>query len=594
MSTFGSVKKMNTPEHLVDGSIGWGALSKTIVDTQATSWFEAYGPVSVEESLHAGAFDADPYLQNVWATTFPDLSGEDPHLTIPGLEISVDDLGEEVDLTTGVLGPAVLKVLKDAGVSWRFQTSVPINHFESVELPEATTQGVALWETYFGTPIEQSFRVFRNKKGVETCLWSADMLAATRPVENITTRHFIDTDSGETFQVDVEPEHIKKGALTFGQWSTKAVIPQLAKSLFYLAETPFPSNTMMSFGRNVAFENEVGSKAYPRPVILNKHQSFTRGAFDRSTEGYSMSGTVMPHVIEMGWTFQTIEQTEILKIITVASEGLTRIATILEDGYLNYRSGDYPFLFDTSMLSPSCFDPNTEHGKRALGLAYWVPVSRLGLLLEETNQRAALGNRDGLLDHQYWVAESGAGAYVPMIINTLVFSTLVPNEEWYMIDRFLDSSVRMDVINESTNSLSNWGIAKYTQGLMAEAIEKFELALSRPDRYAEAEASYYLAKIYSAQGDFEKSKLYESRCSAAGGYEEAIPVKNQADPADTIQSAAELTKSSKSGLGIATQSDKEFQTNETSVPLFCGNCGAKHPSGTGKFCQNCGTQRAIK
>jgi hypothetical protein len=591
MSTFGSDKKMRTPDHLVDGSISWGSLSKTLVDAQASAWFEQYGPVPVKDTLRPGAFDADPYIQNVWSTTFPDLAGDDAQLSIPGLVVESSDLGEEIDLSDGVLGPALINALKDAGVSWSYQTSMPINHFESVELPNLKHQGVALWQTYFGTPIEQSFRVFRNSKGQETCLWSADMLAATRPVEHITTRHFIDSESGDTFQVDIEAELLDRGALTFGEWSTRAVIPQLAKSMFFLAETPFPSNLMMTMGRNIAFGDDLRAEHYPRPVILNKHQSFARGAFDKSINGFSMSGSIMPHVIEMGWTFTTTNPTEILKIITVVSEGLTRIATILEDGFLNYRSGDHPFLFDSSLLSPSCFDPNVEHEKWALGLAYWVPVTRLGFLLEETNARASRGNREGIVDEQYWVAENGAGAYVPMIINTLVYSTLISNEEWFMIDRFLDASVRMDVLNESTNSLSNWGIAKYKQGLLDEAIEKFELALSREDKYADAEASFYLAKIYSEQGNAKKSLKYEELCALAGGYEEAISIQTQ-DSTETFgEGLSGLTKSSKGGLEASSHFDQSGETVTSTPQLFCGSCGVMYQSTLGKFCQNCGQRR---
>jgi hypothetical protein len=582
---------MVTPENLTEGSISWASLSKTIVDSQASSWFEQYGPVPVKDTLAPGAFDADPNIHNVWSTTFPDLDGEDSRLSIPGLVIDLEELGDEIDLTEGVLGPALIQALSNAGVSWWYNTMIPLSHFESVDLPELRSEGVALWNTYFETPVEQRFKVFRNTKGEETCLWFAHMLAATRPVEHIATRQFLDTESDVRFQVEVEQEHLNNGALTFGQWSTRAVIPQLAKDLFYLAETPFPSNYMMTMGRSVAFGDELDQRKYPRPVIIHKHQSFARGAFDSSDQGHLMTGTLMPHVVEMGWTFSTTSPREIENIVSVISEGLIRIATILEDGYLNYKTGDYPFLFDSSLLSPSCFDPDVEHGTWELGLPYWVPVTRLGFLLEESNNRAISANRDKNLQDMYWVSENGAGANVPMVINTFVFRKLIPSKEWFMIDRLLDASVRMDVLNESTNSLSNWGIAKYKQGLLDEAIEKFELALGRPDNFAEAEASFYLSQIWQEKGDLEKSKIFLNRCSAAGGYQPSAFIKEDDSAPAENSSGSGLSKSSSRGLGNGALPIDSKQPEPVSRSSFCGNCGVMFQSISGKFCQNCGSVR---
>jgi hypothetical protein len=262
-------------------------------------------------------------------------------------------------------------------------------------------------------------------------------------------------------------------------------------------------------------------------------------------------------------------------------------------------------------LSATKFDVESVPGEQPLGLSYWVPVVRLGILLNETNSRIhkAVGLDD--VDEQYWVSLIGAGAYVPNAINSLVYGTLIPEQEWFTIDRLLDASVRMDVKDESTNSLSNWGIAKFKEGLVYEAIEKFELALARPDKYAEDEASYWLAEIWGQQGDSAKAEAFRERCKAAGGYEPGaglIPVGGQSAP--PVQAGGGLSKSSANGNGLSkssggglggggglgTQSSPASPTTSApaasgSLAAFCGQCGNKFENDAAKFCGNCGSPR---
>ena len=571
---FGSSKKMTTPEGFVEGSIGWETMARVLVDMQANTWFEDYGLIPLEETLQPGAVDADESVAFLWKAIGPVGNDGEPNLAIPGLEIQESDLGEEINLDEGILGPAITSTLASLGVQWNFETTVALDE-GLVEIPGLRTAGVAIWQTYFDMPIEQRFRVFRNSRGEETCLWSANLLAATRPFEHLTFREVRASDSDEVFQCEISQEALSRGALTFGQWSTKALIPFLAKRLFYMAETPFPSNVLASFTRQIAFGLEFPAENYPRPVVINKRKSYARGAFNE----VSASGSLMPNVVEFGWTFKTTDTSEIQTILEVISNGLTKMATILEDGYLNYRRDDFGYSFDDVLLSATKFDSDYEQGGDALGLSYWVPVPRLGFLLNDTNLRAEAAVNRGVVEEQDWVAANGAGFWVPNAINSFVFSTLIPAEQWFTIDRLLDSSVRMDVPNESTNSLSNWGIAKYKQGLISEAIEKFEAALARDDKFAEAEASYWLALIYEQNDDEKLAKVYRDRCEAAGGYVEEEP--DQPTPSG-------LSKSAKAGLGLG---DASGLSESRTLAAFCSNCGNKFTEDSAKFCGNCGKAR---
>ena len=570
---FGSSKKLITPDGIAEGGIGWESLARMATDSLADAWFEELSPVPIRETLQKGAVDADQSVSNAWNLFAPFLNGVESTLAIPGLEISVSDLGEEIDLTEGQLGPALIATLADAGVTWAYDEMVPIDHERLMEVPGLQTVGVAQWGSYFGLPIEQSFRVFRDYKGNETCLWSANLLAATRPFEHLTGRSFHSSDTDDVYDFEISEDSIKRGALTFGQWSTKAFIPVLATQLFYLAETPFPSNVLRSFTRDIAFGSDFPANQRPKPVLINKTQSHARGAFDDKRGSYQTSGTLMPNVIEFGWTFGSTNQSEIRKILEVVTEGLRRMATILEDGYLNYRSDDFPFPYDDVLLSATKFDSDYVQGGSALGLSQWVPVQRLGFLLNETNIRFDQAVNMEKVSEQEWMAFDGAGFFVPHAINSLVYSTLILQKEWLTIDRLLDASVRMDVVEESTNSLCNWGLAKYRQGLIDEAIEKFEQALARSDKYSEAEASYWLSIIYEESGDTKKAQKYSARCVAAGGFEF---VQN------SQVAAPSLTKSKNAGLSIS---------KLTNQAAFCSQCGLQFKEDHAKFCAGCGNAR---
>ena len=603
----GSSRKLVTPEGFTEGSISWNQALLVALDSAADDWFSDLSPAPIGDVLQRGALDADEYMAPYLDDFAPFYSGEDAPLAIPGLEISLEELGEQINLTEGTLGPAIIETLESSGVAWRFEDRLPISHFESVEFPGSQLEGTSQWATFFGMPLEQTFRVFRNAKGEEVCLWSSKMLAATRPFEHLTTREVTDVSDGETYIAEIKPESIAKGALTFGEWSTKFFIPLFAKRLFFMAETPFPSTPIVRFSRQLPFGEEVAAENLPRPVILNSRQEYARGVFDEAPDGFLTSGTIMPNVIEMGWTFSTSNQDEIRKILEVATEGLKRIASILEDGYLNHRTPESNFPYDLALLSASNFDADYVQGGTSLGLSQWVPVVRLGFLLNETNLRLheAVGRAN--VDEQIWIAYNGAGGYVPNAINSLVFSTLIEAEAWATVDRLLDAAVRMEVGDESTNSMCNWGIAKFKQGLVDVAIEKFELALARPDKYSEGEASYWLAEIWEQQGDLTKAQAFRERCRAAGGYVPGAGFSPSGGPSTPpAQSGGGLTKSSDGGTGLSKSSGgglgggvglgggglgSPAPAPAGTLAAFCGQCGTKFETDTAKFCGNCGSGR---
>ena len=104
-------------------------------------------------------------------------------------------------------------------------------------------------------------------------------------------------------------------------------------------------------------------------------------------------------------------------------------------------------------------------------------------------------------------------------LNTLIYSEYLPSKNWEAIDRLYHEYELSDVGEQSTNLMSNYGIALYIQGKVDEAIAQFEKTLDREDQFAESEASWFLAHIYKQVDNVEKWESYKQRCSYSGGYE---------------------------------------------------------------------------
>jgi len=570
----GSSKSAKYPEGFAEGSLSWPALSRTIVEGLSDEWFKSYGPVPIIESLPKAAAKDPKKFFDLFA---PFLFGDNPVKVIPSFKKEFEDFGELQKMDESPLGKSLIATLDKLGVIWFFETAYPLDEKTSVERLDAHDEGIAQWTSYFGMPVQQRFRVYKDKKGVETIVWYSQVLAATRPFEHLRIRSF--EADGEKYESEVDEAEVSKGALTFGQWSTEFFIPSLAKKLFYLAETQFPSS-LFALPRTSAYSG-LDEEKLPVPFLVNERRASAVGVFADEGNSLLVTSTLLPNVISMGWAFRSSDHESLETIISRISDGLVRINSYLEDGYLNCNGADDPYQFDRVVLSATVFDSECEKQNSAFGLSRWIPVIRVGFLLNESNVRAAAANeahkkmRDDKLRPEYaWLAQDGAGAFVASAINTLVYVWLLPEERWYEIDRLLDAAVRLNVKDESTNSLSNWAISYYLRGDEESAIRVFGEALDRQDGFAEDEASYFLALIWDSKGDKKKADKYRARCEAAGGYS---PPNFMA-----LESGTEPSDANKNPLSMSSDS------NSTK---FCTSCGSKFNRDGSLFCGECGTRR---
>lgn len=569
---FGKSKVPDVGEHYAKESLTWLNMARKITDGLADDWFKDLGPLPISK-VRTKAELADRELIDEYLSSF--FEDEEKKL-LPEAEKFENSFGELVPLHESQIGKALINVLTRTGIEWNYRTIVPIDHFEFAEIPELNFEGVSQWGTYFGLPFDQFFKVYRDESGLETCTWASDVLVATRPFEHMTTRIF--HEDGVPYQHANDAKFLASGGLGFGQWPIKIFLPVILKWLFYLAETPYPAN-IMSFSRSLPFGETFPEEKLPKPYFINKHNARVSGAYEQTSGGFLASASLMPNVIEAGWSFQTTEESEIETILGVINEGLVKVMTILEDGYLNHRSSESPFQFDFALYSAVAFDSDIEPGIDALGLSCWVPGSRVGILLHETHVRAREALTANRFEELEEIAFNGVGPFVVNVINSLVFGHMLNSEYRYMVDRLLEAGYLMDVDGESTNALSNWGIVKYLRDETDDAIQKFELALERQDRFAEAEASYYLSKIWGERGNSQKAKTYLDRCLEAGGYKES------AEAGSSSSGSSGLRKKSESGL-----SSVEKPATLLAPSKFCSQCGEEFAE-SARFCSGCGASR---
>lgn len=575
-SSYGGISQPQIPDAYADGSLTWSNLAMRVVGPMADQWFSEYSPTPITSVLRREALEySEPLLEKLAPFHF----GENEKNLIPGLTVNFEDFGEQADIDKTELGRALLEVLKEAGVAWFYETRFPISPFESIELPDAQTEGTAQWGNYFGMPVQQRFRIYVDDNGKETCVWFSPMLVATRPFEHM-NMCWARSEGGDLQRYEISEADLSKGALTFGQWSTEVFIPNLATGLFYLAETAFPSS-LFAMPREFTYE-EAPEAERPRPFLVNARHEETRGVFDDTGAQLMYTSTLMPNVIHFGWSFTTTDKDSILRNVETISDGLVKISSILEDGYLNSNSPNDPYRFDAVLLSAVELSPPGESNEGLGGYSRWVPTTRVGFLMHESNNQSALAFKaDGQGELETarrlfeFVSFDGAGSMVPNCVNSLVFGWLLGEENWDLVDSLLEGAYLMKMGRESINALSNWGMSKYMQGLPEEAKEKFELVLASEDQDSENEACYYLSLIAKEQGDQALADQFEDRCARAGGYNSVPGRKAEGAPV-----SSRLSKSS-----------SEESEGLRFTASFCSNCGTKFDLATARFCSNCGSQR---
>lgn len=514
-------------EELVRASRKWPFIGRTLTNDLADSWFEEFTAKSVRNSLPAAATAYDEMAESVLDAS---LIVKNEFTLIPQFSIDLENLGYKlVPILQSTLGVKLMEVLKANGMIFELETKLMKNDYEYVEIAEENAFRVNLgWDTDLGTRFNQMFQIYSKDGGQEYCYWHSAVLYASRPLLSRRTCEvrsgFESSDAAKG--ISLTEEEIDRGVMTFEQWSTKIHLPWLAKCLFYLAENPM-RGTFLSMPRSTAFP-DLEQVRWPIPHIQTekKVQLLTIGTqSDGLKTKYVAEPVLAPEQFQMGWLFGDSEPDVLWKIIDPITEGLVRISSYLQDGFLNHNDFEAELNFDAVVLSGNQFESRfAESGSQ--GAYYrWIPTTEVFRLLQETKHAWQSSSEPGKSPSQRasiyaWIADEGIGnVEVASSINEGIFQSFIPNQNWNAVEFYAPIALQMNVKDQSTKSMSNWGIAFYLQEKIELAITAFEIVLEREDKFAENEACFYLSKIFEKQGDLTKSDHYRERCEAAGGYE---------------------------------------------------------------------------
>ena len=520
-------KQMSYPEGSVPSSLHWLHVGRRVTSELADSWFESFNPKSVRDSLFK-EWTAYDDLAKIALDTSLVVGNE--YKIISEFSASMTNIGYEyVPILQSELGKSILKTLDDNEMVYYFENNLLIDDFQFVEVDDEFALRVHLpWETYFGSRFMQSFVIYRNAEGNEECYWHSPVLYGSRPMLGRNYYEILTDieDPDSIVEINLSKEERERGVLAFDDWSREIYLPWLAKSLFYLAETPFPSS-IMNMSRSLAFSG-LNEAQFPIPhmQIENRAQLLavgTRSNGERVT--YPALNILAPQQMQMGWLFSTQDSKSQLQILSRITDGLVRVNSYLQDGYLNHNEPESPFCFDGVVFSGNQLERKFADTGMQGGYYRWIPTPEVFDLLEQTEELwASIDEPDKTQEQKNslyaWIGDEGIGnAAVASCLNDGMYSIFIPNEYWGAFDFYAPTAFRLDVKDQSTNAMSNWGVAHYIQGNFEMAIKCFEIALDREDKFAEDEASFYLSKIYEKQGDLAKSEEYRKRCEAAGGYE---------------------------------------------------------------------------
>jgi hypothetical protein len=569
-------------------AFSWNNLMLDAVGASAVAWFDGLGPIPASEAIARRGFSMPT---NVIDIIFPRFFGEEALPLLPNLIAEEDDLGEQVAISESALGQKLIQVLSDLGVTWNYTNTITLGADDDniggvlqAEL-EMQLEGFGQWANGFDTPYVQKFRVYRKADGSEQIFWSIDALAATRAYTHL--------DEREIFQSEEDGSYIvwsaqgAPGVLRNGHVTEELALPAVAMRAFFLAETPFPSNAwLMHMTRSMAYP-ELSESRYPLPTIVYERDALAAGVMQSHSQGsITFFHSLFPTVTKMGWRINDMSVEELKIVLPVVSDGANKLSTILEDGYRNYNIDNYPAPFDLALDAAVAFNLDYVPGDTAGGFSQWVPVSMIGMKLEETmNLVYAAVDADKRGDAEFAgraferVATDGAGIVVTNSVNSLVFSHLFPLGEFERAEFLLDMAERLPAGYQAINAKSNRGIALYMLGRHDEAEQVFREVLDLGETQSESEANYYLSRICRESGRDAEADELMTRCNNAGGY--------------TPFDAQDVRISDGSAQPIPSKPSSAHSSGEGATPRakFCTECGTQFADDTHRFCVNCGSQR---
>jgi tetratricopeptide (TPR) repeat protein len=378
----------------------------------------------------------------------------------------------------------------------------------------------------------QYLEIHKDHDGGEVAYWFVDLLVTPVHIEGV--NHFEFESDEKDGSVSTYTLNTESGGFSLGQLSTKLALPVFLKQLAFMSETPFPSTQIMTMSRDLAFSG-VPDEARPVPFFTIRNYSEATGFSNLQTsrnsgESNAYEGSIFPQVVQFGWRLSTKSIPHLSQLLPVIVNGCASAMTTVEDGYVNFRSPDFSAPWDDVVGSPcsKLLDGNSRTSRA--GAPQWIPVTQIGDLLVRTKDMflesvgdQKQGQPEAAREKLQRVVEDGAGPFLVHGTNSLIYSHLIPELDQKPdvisdIEYFAKQAADQMMESQSTNAISNLGIAYFQLKDWDSSLNAFLTALDRPDRYAEAEASFFMALIERERGNLEGAEKYVERCRLAGGY----------------------------------------------------------------------------
>lgn len=478
----------------------WGVASRAVTPAIAQSWFQECATIPLPTWVAREAPkkfltkslvepDTSGWSEKQVESMVGHLSWYEDGVIFPELVRNSGEIGAFTLFSQSSLAPKILKYLSDNEVSGE---EIPIVAMGSsiVEIGE-TTMWLGSWATAFGTRANIWFDIRTAADGTESAYFYTNLAISTRVPD---------------------------------MWLSEVFsIPAQAHAMLYTAETQLPS-TIMTMPRSMSWK-DVPEELVPTPFFNFERNGLCCVNFGNSGQGkVDVNFAGYPIVLTAGYLIPESSEEHFDELIPTVISTLTNLASIVEDGFRNYRNSTTPVSFDHLLGSEyvSVPDDDVEEGVSTAGHARWVPETHLGsLVLLSADTYSQVHNMErgpsqkALLE---WIAAEGAGSTVGGAINSLVYGYLLPNREFERAERLLNKVVAMQILYESPNAQANLGQVYLAQNRREEARVAFKAAASHEwDKFAVSEASYFLGLMAVEDGNLDEARAHFTK----GATEEA-------------------------------------------------------------------------
>lgn len=284
-----------------EGPYNWENLLNTLVNSSGNFYFENYPSHSVSEILEQiGSGPKYSEFYNMILPGFETWKIRENFLPLINLDFASPDNRE---------GWKRLSANESNMISKFLTASKNLNlNLNQAEMDDGSVMFFGPWQTESGNPFIQYGYFYEDMNKNEVLYWKVDALQSTVGFQD------------EGFRVESIGIH-------------QAALFQAA---FFLAENQFPSSSnLLNLGRQLTFSESFPVELMPRPVL----QFQSPGVYTKAKKN-QMTWIESPFVTSIGYEISNhLAEEQLSNALVVVMDTFSKILSMLEDGYLNYKVG---------------------------------------------------------------------------------------------------------------------------------------------------------------------------------------------------------------------------------------------------------------